>query len=79
MYDDISLIYKISYRTLTIVLVRMSWGDCYVPWSLHSISKPLTYGIALHENGAEYVHNYVGHEPSGRLFNEICLDHNGTI
>lgn len=56
----------------------MAWGDFNVPWSIQSISKPLTYGIALHENGADYVHSYVGHEPSGRLFNEICLDHNGT-
>ena len=27
--------------------------------------------------GADYVHSYVGHEPSGRLYNEICLDANG--
>ena len=25
----------------------------------------------------EHLHSYVGHEPSGRLFNEICLDPNG--
>ncbi|KAE9420780.1 hypothetical protein Angca_003960, partial [Angiostrongylus cantonensis] len=24
--------------------------------------------------GADYVHSYVGQEPSGRFFNEICLD-----
>lgn len=27
--------------------------------------------------GADYVHSFVGHEPSGRLYNEICLDANG--
>ena len=26
--------------------------------------------------GSESVHKYVGREPSGRSFNEICLDHN---
>jgi len=25
----------------------------------------------------DYVHSFVGHEPSGRLFNEICLDSSG--
>lgn len=55
----------------------MAWGDYTVPWCLQSVSKPLTYGIALHENGDEYVHNYVGHEPSGSLFNDLCLDYNG--
>jgi len=29
--------------------------------------------------GAEYVHKYVGQEPSGRLFNEICLDSNSKL
>lgn len=57
----------------------MSWGDYTIPWCLQSVSKPLTYGIAMDEYGADYVHSYVGQEPSGRLFNEICLDHNGII
>lgn len=29
--------------------------------------------------GADFVHSYVGYEPSGRLFNEICLDGNGEL
>lgn len=32
------------------------------------------YAIVSHDAGADFVHKYVGHEPSGRLFNEICLD-----
>ena len=28
----------------------------------------------MNELGADVVHKYVGHEPSGRNFNEICLD-----
>lgn len=39
-------------------------------------SKPLTYAIALNELGSEVVHRYVGQEPSGRMFNELILDHN---
>jgi hypothetical protein len=39
-------------------------------------SKPLTYAIALDELGADMVHQYVGQEPSGRMFNELVLDHN---
>ena len=39
-------------------------------------SKPLTYAIALNELGSETVHRYVGQEPSGRMFNELILDHN---
>ena len=40
------------------------------------VSKPLTYAIALNELGSETVHRYVGQEPSGRMFNELILDHN---
>ncbi|VDD94493.1 unnamed protein product [Enterobius vermicularis] len=55
---------------------RRQWGDAKLPFCLQSVSKPFTYAIALEELGAEEVHKYVGQEPSGRLFNEICLDHN---
>jgi len=34
------------------------------------------YAIALNELGEETVHQYVGQEPSGRMFNELILDHN---
>ena len=37
-------------------------------------SKPFIYSICLNELGANLVHQYVSHEPSGRNFNEICLD-----
>lgn len=55
---------------------RRSWGATQVPFCLQSVSKPFTYAIAMDELGAEEVHKYIGQEPSGRLFNEICLDHN---
>uniref|UniRef100_A0A183CA45 glutaminase n=1 Tax=Globodera pallida TaxID=36090 RepID=A0A183CA45_GLOPA len=55
---------------------RISFGDSNVPFCVQSVSKALNYSIAASEMGAEYVHQYVGQEPSGRLFNEICLDPN---
>lgn len=53
---------------------RYSVGDTNVPFSLQSTSKPLTYAIAVHEYGTEFVHKHVGQEPSGEAFNVIKLD-----
>lgn len=53
---------------------RMALGDVDVSFTLQSCSKPFTYAICLNELGPEVVHKYIGHEPSGRNFNEICLD-----
>ena len=39
-------------------------------------SKPITYALTLEELGTDVVHKYQGREPSGRMFNEIVLDHN---
>lgn len=55
---------------------RFSIGDCTVPFTLQSCSKPLTYAIAMEILGQELVHQYVGQEPSGRNFNELVLDYN---
>ncbi|WKY01090.1 hypothetical protein Q1695_015244 [Nippostrongylus brasiliensis] len=41
-----------------------------------SVSKPFTYALVHDELGPEQLHSYVGQEPSGRLFNDISLDHN---
>uniref|UniRef100_A0A914DM48 glutaminase n=1 Tax=Acrobeloides nanus TaxID=290746 RepID=A0A914DM48_9BILA len=51
-----------------------SWGDFRDPFCMQSVSKPFTYAIAIEQLGADYVHSFVGQEPSGRLFNEICLN-----
>ncbi|CAH1796210.1 unnamed protein product [Owenia fusiformis] len=53
---------------------RYSAGDTTIPFCIQSCSKPLNYALALTDMGAEKVHSYVGQEPSGRSFNEICLD-----
>ena len=52
-------------------------GDVDSKFCVQSCSKPITYGIALEELGSDIVHNYVGKEPSGRNFNELCLNEDG--
>ena len=52
-------------------------GDCDVPFTIQSISKPFTFGMALEELGDYTVSRYVGVEPSGDAFNSIWL-HGGT-
>jgi len=49
-------------------------GDTRVPFTIQSISKPLVYGVALEDRGAERVHRAVGVEPSGDAFNAISLE-----
>jgi glutaminase len=44
---------------------------------IQSCSKPITYGLALNDWGDKVVHNFVGKEPSGRNFNELCLNEDG--
>ena len=52
-------------------------GDCNRPFTMSSISKPFTYGMALLEFGATKVFEHVGVEPSGDVFNSIELQ-NGS-
>jgi glutaminase len=52
-------------------------GDCDRPFSIQSISKALTFGMALEELGEQVVARHVGVEPSGDTFNSIELQ-NGT-
>ncbi|PAV80316.1 hypothetical protein WR25_21635 [Diploscapter pachys] len=56
---------------------RFSLGDSNTPFCVQSVSKAFNYAIVSSDVGSDKVHQYVGHEPSGRLFNEICLDGNG--
>src|SRR4030095_14814759 len=50
-------------------------GDCARPFTIQSISKPFTYGMALEEFGPTKVFEHVGVEPSGGAFNSIELPH----
>jgi len=48
-------------------------GDYKTEFCVQSCSKPITYLIASDLKDADYIHNFVGREPSGRNFNELCL------
>ncbi|HYH53651.1 MAG TPA: glutaminase A [Solirubrobacterales bacterium] len=48
-------------------------GDSRREFTIQSISKPFTYGIALQEHGFAAVDAKVGVEPSGDAFNSISL------
>ena len=49
-------------------------GDTRERFTIQSISKPLTYGLALEELGEEKVRRHIGVEPTGDAFNSITLD-----
>ncbi|XP_048050331.1 glutaminase kidney isoform, mitochondrial isoform X1 [Megalobrama amblycephala] len=53
---------------------RHTVGDTKVPFCLQSCVKPLKYAIAVHDHGTEYVHQFIGKEPSGLRFNKLFLD-----
>ena len=43
-------------------------GDYNKEFCIQSCSKPISYLIASHINGSDYIHNFVGREPSGKKF-----------
>jgi glutaminase len=49
-------------------------GDSNVPFTIQSISKPLTYGLVLDKLGEAAVRERIGVEPTGDAFNAITLD-----
>lgn len=49
-------------------------GDACQPFTIQSISKVITYGLALEDNGIEAVLSKVDVEPSGEAFNSISLE-----
>lgn len=49
-------------------------GDTRQPFSIQSISKTFTYGIALEDQGEALVAARVNVEPSGEAFNSISLE-----
>jgi glutaminase len=52
---------------------RMRLGDVDVYHSIQSVSKPLNYAHALVLEGADFIHRFVGTEPSGRPFNALDM------
>jgi glutaminase len=49
-------------------------GDTRLSFTIQSISKPFTYGLALADRGVEAVARKIDVEPSGDAFNEISLE-----
>lgn len=49
-------------------------GDSHQEFTIQSISKAITYGLALEDRGVEGVLAKVGVEPSGEAFNSISLE-----
>ncbi len=49
-------------------------GDSHQEFTIQSISKAITYGLALEDRGVEAVLAKVGVEPSGEAFNSISLE-----
>ncbi len=48
-------------------------GDTRVPFTIQSMSKPFTYGLALQDQGGDAVAAKLDVEPSGDAFNSISL------
>ena len=68
---------KFSLAVCSIDGQRFWLGDADDFFCIQSCSKPVTYCLALDENGENEVHNYVGAEPSGKTFNELTLNAHG--
>jgi glutaminase len=49
-------------------------GNCSQPFTIQSVSKPFTFGMAVEELGHDKVFQRVGVEPSGEPFNSIELE-----
>ncbi|GAB2826609.1 hypothetical protein GCM10027091_66790 [Streptomyces daliensis] len=52
-------------------------GDTRTPFCVQSVSKTVSYCLALEEHGIEPTHRHVGREPSGRGFNEVTFNQQG--
>ena len=48
-------------------------GDARQPFTIQSISKALTYGLALEDRGEDFILSRISVEPSGEAFNAISL------
>ncbi|KAM5254344.1 glutaminase liver isoform, mitochondrial isoform 2-T2 [Hipposideros larvatus] len=56
---------------------RHSVGHTKIPFCLQSCVKPLTYAISVSTLGTDYVHEFVGKEPSGLRYNKLSLNEEG--
>ena len=70
---------KVDPASFGIVLITVEGhvyqvGDSRQPFTIQSISKAITYGLALEDRGTEAVLSKVDVEPSGEAFNSISLE-----
>jgi glutaminase len=56
---------------------RYNQGTSQVPFCIQSMSKPISYCIAMEQFGEDVVHKHVGREPSGIGFNGLLLNSQG--
>jgi len=68
---------QLAIAVCTVDGQRFAIGDAAAAFCLQSVSKTVSYCLALDEHGAEAVHAHVGREPSGRSFNELALNREG--
>jgi glutaminase len=68
---------QLAIAVCTVDGQRFSVGDARTAFCLQSVSKTVSYCLALDEHGTEAVHRHVGREPSGQSFNELALNAKG--
>jgi glutaminase len=68
---------QLAIAVCTVDGQRFSVGQAAAAFCLQSVSKTVSYCLALEEHGADAVHRHVGREPSGRSFNELALNPKG--
>lgn len=77
--DYIPELARADPNTFAIVVVDVEGntyriGDTNQLFTIQSMSKPFTYGLALADHGRDYVQTRIGVEPTGQSFNSIILD-----
>ena len=77
--DYIPQLAKVSPELFSVCITSIdgqqaTLGDYDYSHCVQSCSKPISYCIAVEENGEDVVHNHIGREPSGKNFNELCLN-----
>ncbi len=68
---------QLAIAVCTVDGQRFSAGDAGTAFCLQSVSKTVSYCLALDEHGTDAVHQHVGREPSGQSFNELALNPKG--
>src|SRR5215471_13610831 len=68
---------QLAIAVCTVDGQRFAVGDAATGFSLQSVSKTVSYCLALDEHGVDGVHAHVGREPSGQSFNELALNPKG--